>query len=180
MFLKTRQWFFSTLFLQQTGTSLQKRNLNPRNALIFPCGFEFWIKQVQSPCQHGRECYTAVNQSINQSTDRSNRRFQVIQSINQSITYYWLLLTIQIKQSINLSVPWHFKCTQSINQSIMWLLFHNQFSSWIVEVFRFWWFSAPFWVMRKIMEPWDGEGVIWAPELRISVRRMMMITSPRI
>ena len=52
---------------------------------------------------------------------RSNRRLQVIQSINQSMTYYWFFIdsTNQASnQSINLSAPWHFKYTQSINQSI--------------------------------------------------------------
>ena len=67
---------------------------------------------------------------------RSNRRLQVIQSTNQSITHYWFLLKVHNKQSINQStdqsrdissitnqsinwsVPWHFKYTQSINQLI--------------------------------------------------------------
>ena len=54
--------------------------------------FWFWFffkfcqeYSIPSIFHHGQECYTSLNQSIN----RSNRRLQVIQSTNQSITCYW-------------------------------------------------------------------------------------------
>ena len=52
--------------------------------------YVFYVLQVQSPCHHGRECFT--------STNRSKRRLLVIQSINQAITYYRFLLIVQINQ----------------------------------------------------------------------------------
>ena len=57
--------------------------------------------QGRSPRYHGSVCYRAVNQSINQLIKRSDRLLPVIQSTNQSITYYWLSLIILINQSIN-------------------------------------------------------------------------------
>ena len=51
-----------------------------------------------------------INQSIDQIED-----FQVIQSTNQSITYYWCLMIVLINQSI--ISPERFRYTQSINQS---------------------------------------------------------------
>ena len=44
---------------------------------------------------------------INQSIDQSNRRLQVIQSINQSIAYYWFLLVV-LNQASNQSKNWVF------------------------------------------------------------------------
>ena len=73
-----------------------------------------------------------INQSINQSTNQSTDQTQGSKSFNQPINpiiYYWFLLIALIKQSINqsmnLSVPWYFKYTQSIN----WPPFQNQFFS---------------------------------------------------
>ena len=51
--------------------------------------------------------------------NRSNRKLQVIQSTNQSITYYRFLLIAthqSTNQSIDFPFPWHSKYTQSINQ----------------------------------------------------------------
>ena len=73
--------------------------------------------KVQSPCHHGRECYTSVNQSIKQA-------------INQSIDETSI-------QSINLSVPWHFEYTQSINQSINQVtIIPKWVSSSVLKLFR--------------------------------------------
>ena len=64
------------------------------------------------------------------STLRSNNR-----SINQSFNRW---INQSINQSINgLGSPVTF-IVYSINQSIDWLPFRNQFSLWIVEVSRFW------------------------------------------
>ena len=98
---------------------------------------------------------SAIHQSINQSIKQKVPS----RSINQSI-YNLLLISIDstnqaIKQSIDLSVPWHLKST---NQSINRLSFHNLFSLWIVEVSRFSEFSARFWMIRKVMGLWDGAG----------------------
>ena len=75
-------YFYSKCY--QLEHFLQKRNLNPRNAWIFPCGFQLWIKPVQSPCPpRARVLHQSINQSINQSIDRSNRKAPS-HSINQS------------------------------------------------------------------------------------------------
>ena len=67
----------------------------------------------------------------NQSIDRSKRRLQVIQSTNQSITYYWFLLIVLIKQSSEQSTYQSRDIASRPNQSISWLPFENQFSLWI-------------------------------------------------
>ena len=98
-----------------------------------------WINRICRK-KRVRECHSPINQSINQS----NRSLQVIQSTNQSMTCYWFLLMVPINQSIN----------QSINR----VPFQNEFSLWIVEISRFWSFSAPVLMMRNLMRPWDGLG----------------------
>ena len=66
---------------------------------------------------------SATHQSINQSIDRSNRRLRVIQSINQSIIYFWSLLIALIKQSSNESTYRSCHIWSVPNQSINWLPF---------------------------------------------------------
>ena len=70
--------------------------------------FSVLIKPVPSPCPNGFECYTSINQSIKQKA--------LNHAINQSIHSLLLIFIESTNQSINLSVPWHFKYTQSINQ----------------------------------------------------------------
>ena len=69
---------------------------------------DIYEKQVRSPCHHGRECYTSINQSIKEKAPSH--------SINQSIHNLLLISIKSTNQAINLSAPWHFKYTQ-INQS---------------------------------------------------------------
>ena len=57
---------------------------------------------------------SAIHQSINQS----NRWLQVIQSTNQSITYYWFVLIVLIKQSINQQDYQSRDILGTLNQSI--------------------------------------------------------------
>ena len=60
-------------------------------------------------------------------------------------------------QAINLSVPWHFTYTQSINQSID----DHLKISFLPELLRSPGcdsFSAQFWVMRKGTGPWNRVG----------------------
>ena len=69
---------------------------------------------MRSSCHHRRECHQSIDQSIN----RSKRRLQVIQSINQSITSSWFLLIVLIKQWTYQSRDISSIPNQSINQSI--------------------------------------------------------------
>ena len=57
--------------------------------------------------------YTVFNQSIDQWIDPTQGSKPFNQPINPKLTIDFIDST---NQSINLSVPWHFKCTQSINQ----------------------------------------------------------------
>ena len=88
-------------------------------------------RQVQSSCYHSGECSASINQSIDQT--EGSESFN--QPINQS-TYQSRDISSIPNQSIN-------RLT-TISESVF---------SLNCRVFRFWWFSEPFWVTRKVMEP---------------------------
>ena len=101
-------------------------------------------------------CVSARVLYINQSIDQSVRQKAPSHSINQSIHNLLLIFVDSTNQatnqSIDLSVPWHFKHTQSINQLTF---IPKSVFSLNCRGLRILMVSAPFWVMRKLMELWD-------------------------
>ena len=94
---------------------------------------------------------SAIYQSINQSI----REKAPTHSINQSIHNLLLFSIDSTNQSINLSIPWHFKHTQSINQLTAIsksVFFLNCRGLQVLIVF------SSFWLMRKVIRSWDGVG----------------------
>ena len=117
-------------------------------------------------CWNGNTRITYINKcealvttgasAIHRSIDQSIKEKTPSQSINQPIHYLLLIFIDSSNQSINqLISPMTFKIS---NQSINWPPFQDQFSLWIVEISRFRWFFTPFWIMKKLMRPWDGGG----------------------
>ena len=160
--------------------------------------FENQTRQVQSPCHHGRECYTSINPSIKQSIIQSinhsiNQSFNrainqsINQAINQSINQSFNQANKQsIHQSIDQSINQSFNQSihQSIDQSIRQSTdFHSKMSFLFgFEIFPgFYSFLHVSWYISEVWLDGMSEGVVGMRELsawpRVLVYRSLSASS---